>query len=98
MEWLRSAGFSYAEFERRGYGFVVVEASLRYRKPARFDDELVIRTGLADLGRASLVFEYEVSKGGETIASGRTRHGCMDLATGRPGRVPEELRIKSEHG
>ncbi len=77
--------------EEQGLGFVVVEARLFYKKSARFDDELTLRTDLADMGRASLRFEYEVLRGEETIATGYTRHGCIDFATGRPKRVPAAL-------
>jgi len=91
VEWLRSAGLSYKELEKRGYGFVVVEALVRYRRAAFFDDELTLRTELANLTRASLRFEYAVSRGGEMLATGHTRHACVALATGRTVRVPEEV-------
>jgi acyl-CoA thioester hydrolase len=91
VEWLRSAGLSYKELEKRGYGFVVVEALVRYRRAAFFDDELTLRTELANLTRASLRFEYAVFRGGEMLATGHTRHACVALATGRPVRVPEEI-------
>src|ERR687894_1679778 len=65
VEWLRAAGLSYKELEARGYGFVVVEVRALYKRAARFDDELVLRTELADLSRASLRFEYVVSRAGE---------------------------------
>ena len=70
---------------------MVVEARIFYKKAARFDDELTLNTDLADVGRASLRFEYEVLRDGEVICTGYTRHGCIDLATGRPKRVPAEL-------
>ena len=70
---------------------MVVEARLFYKKAARFDDELTLRTDLADMGRASLRFEYEVLRDEEVISTGYTRHGCIDLTTGRPKRVPVEL-------
>jgi acyl-CoA thioester hydrolase len=89
VEWLRAAGLSYAEMERQGYGFVVTEVHVRYRKPALFDDELTLRTELAELGRASLRFEYEVLRDGEVLVTGYTRHGCVDLATGRATRLPK---------
>ncbi|MCA1687658.1 MAG: acyl-CoA thioesterase, partial [Actinobacteria bacterium] len=54
VEWLRAAGFSYRELEKEGYSIVVVEALVRYRKAAFFDDELTLRTELAEMGRASL--------------------------------------------
>jgi acyl-CoA thioester hydrolase len=77
--------------EERGYGFVVVEAFVRYRKAAFFDDELTLRTELAELNRASLRFEYEILRDGEELATGHTRHTCMNLASGRLIRTPEEL-------
>ena len=91
VEWLRAAGFSYKELEERGLGFVVIEALLRYRKAAFFDDELEINTELAELGRASLRFEYAVLRNGETIATGYTRHACIELGSGKTRRMPEEL-------
>jgi acyl-CoA thioester hydrolase len=68
-----------------------VEALVRYRRAAFFDDELTLRTELATLTRASLRFEYAVSRGGEALASGHTRHACLNLATGKPVRVPDEV-------
>jgi acyl-CoA thioester hydrolase len=88
VEWLRAAGLSYRELERQGYGFVVVEALVRYHKAAFFDDELTLRTELTELERASLSFGYTVLRGDEVLVTGRTRHGCVDLATGKPRRVP----------
>jgi acyl-CoA thioester hydrolase len=77
--------------ETRGRGLVVVEALLRYRRPAFFDDELTLSTHLADIGKVSLRFDYEVLKDGEVLVTGHTRHACVDLATGKPVRMPEEL-------
>ena len=91
MEWLRATGHSYREMERQGRGLVVVEALLRYRRPAFFDDELTLITNLAELGKVSLCFDYEVLRDGEVLVSGHTRHACIDLTTGKPVRMPEEL-------
>ena len=91
VEWLRAAGLSYRELEAQGYGIVVVEVLAHYRRAAFFDDELTLRTELADLSRASIRFEYEVSRDGELLVTGHTRHACVDLATGKPIRVPEEV-------
>ena len=91
VEWLRAAGLSYRELEAQGYGIVVVEVLAHYRRAAFFDDELTLRTELADLSRASMRFEYEVSRDGELLVTGHTRHACVDLATGKPIRVPEEV-------
>lgn len=91
VEWLRAAALSYRELEAQGYGIVVVEVLAHYRRAAFFDDELTLRTELADLSRASMRFEYEVSRDGELLVTGHTRHACVDLATGKPIRVPEEV-------
>jgi acyl-CoA thioester hydrolase len=68
-----------------------VEALVRYRRAAFFDDELTLRTELAEISKASLRFEYAVVRGGEVLATGHTRHACVELATGRPSRIPEQL-------
>jgi acyl-CoA thioester hydrolase len=91
VEWLRAAGLSYRELEEQGYGIVVVEVLAHYRRAAFFDDELTLRTELADLSRASMRFEYVVSRDGELLVTGHTRHACVDLVTGKPIRVPEEV-------
>jgi acyl-CoA thioester hydrolase len=77
--------------ERRGRGLVVMEALLNYRRPAFFDDELTLRTALAELGKVSLRFDYQVLRDGEALVTGHTRHACIDLTTGKPVRMPEEL-------
>jgi acyl-CoA thioester hydrolase len=91
VEWLRAAGLSYKDLEKAGYGIVVVEALVRYRKAAFFDDELTLRTELAEARRASLRFEYTVLRDDEVLVTGHTRHACVELATGRPSRMPEQL-------
>ena len=57
--------------EEGGYGFVVVEALVRYRRAAFFDDELTLRTELAEIGKASLSFDYTVLRDGGVLVAGR---------------------------
>jgi acyl-CoA thioester hydrolase len=86
---LRALGTSYREVEEAGIRMPVLEARCRYLRPARYDDELVIETALAHLGRASLGFTYRVLRlaDGELLASGATEHCFLDPA-GRPVRPP----------
>ena len=91
VEWLRAAGLSYKKFEEQGYGFVVVEAFARYKKPAFFDDELTLRTELTELKRASLSFGYTILREKEVLVTGYTLHGCVELATSKPRRIPTTL-------
>jgi acyl-CoA thioester hydrolase len=77
--------------EEQGFGFVVVEALVRYHKAAFFDDELTLRTKLAGASKASLRFEYQLVRDGEVISTGYTRHACVQLPGGRLIRTPEQL-------
>jgi acyl-CoA thioester hydrolase len=88
-EMLRAQGMSYREVEAAGFRMPVLEVQCRYLKPARYDDELAIETTLAELGRASLRFEYRVVRvaDGELLAVGASRHCFLDAA-GRPVRFP----------
>ena len=70
---------------------MVVEARLFYKKAVRFDDELTLRTEAGGLKRASLRFEYVLSRDGDVVSTGYTRHGCIELSSGRPVRIPGEL-------
>jgi acyl-CoA thioester hydrolase len=93
-ELLRQTGFPYTGIESRGLHFPVTEVTCSYFKPARYDDQLVIETSLADLGRASLVFRYEIYRqdNPEPIASGSTKHACVD-GQGRVTRIPRDLLV-----
>ena len=88
-EMLRAQGMSYREVEAAGIRMPVLEVHCRYLEPARYDDELVIETVLAEHGRASLRFEYRVVReaDGELLACGMTRHCFLDVE-GRPVRPP----------
>jgi acyl-CoA thioester hydrolase len=80
IEWLRRRGISYAEWAARGLHLAVVELSLRYRAPLRFDEELEVETRLAELRAASIRFDYRVVRvaDGTACAEGSTRLACVD--------------------
>lgn len=90
-EMLRSLGRSYAEVEADGIRLPVLEAHCRYLKPARYDQEIAIETGVLALGRASVRFGYRMMRDGERLAFGHTEHCFLD-PDGRPVRAPAPLR------
>ena len=93
-EWLRSLGWSYRDLEARDAIMLpVIEAHCEYRQPARYDDELEIRTWAALRSPVRLEFHYEVvRRADETLAArGRTVHAAID-ANGRPCRLPDTIR------
>jgi acyl-CoA thioester hydrolase len=90
-ELIRGLGFSYATVEERGIFLPVREANCRYLAPARYDDLIHIRTGLAGRSRASLDFVYEIiTENGLVLTRGSTQHAVVN-AQGKPVRVPDWL-------
>ena len=92
-ELIRACGRSYAQLEEDGWLLVVIEAHCRYRRPARYDDVLTLRTRLRELGPARVVFGYELRRAAEgtVLADGWTVHAAVDR-TGRVRRLPVEIR------
>ncbi len=95
VELFRSRGIVYRDLERTGSYTPVVEAMASYKGPARFDDELVVRTRIAHLGNSSIRFENEVYKlpTMELICTGHTVHVLVG-EDGKPKPIPEEIRAK----
>ena len=98
-EWLRSLGIAQSTLrEETGGMFVVLETSVRYLKPARLDDELLVTASLSEQGRASLIIAQQVlSKPEQTatapavLCEGSIRIGWVDSNTLRPGRIPVSI-------
>ena len=90
-EFCRARGFSYRDMEENDDAFLVVaESYCRYKAPAYYDDELLIRTHITELRRRSLRFGYEVVRvsDDQIIAEGETGHVVTD-STGRVRSFPE---------
>ncbi|MHC5055930.1 MAG: acyl-CoA thioesterase [Planctomycetota bacterium] len=95
VELLRGLGATYAELEREGCLLPVVEARARYLAPARYDEEVLVRTELVSSGPSRMEFSSEVvsKEGARPIAEGRVVLACMG-PDGRPRRMPPELRAR----
>jgi acyl-CoA thioester hydrolase len=91
-EFLRQIGLPYSTIERQGVHFPVAEVTCRYTESARYDDVVEILTELAELGRASLAFNYRVSRADDhrILATGATKHASID-SSGRLVRIPKVL-------
>jgi acyl-CoA thioester hydrolase len=89
-EFCRARGFSYREMEENENFFLVVaESYCRYKAPAYYDDELIVRTHITELRRRSLRFGYEITRvaDGTIIAEGETGHVVTDT-NGRVRSLP----------
>ena len=77
-EWFRSKGTCWRDIESaHGVYLPVVEAKVNYKRPARYDDVIVVETRLAEVGRASLRFDYRVMRDEDLVALGHTVHACV---------------------
>ncbi len=77
VELLRQLGFSYRDMEQNdGYGIAVIDARCRYKAPARYDDELLLRTRIKYVRETMVQFDYELLRAddGTTLAEGDTTH------------------------
>ncbi|HSW12699.1 MAG TPA: tol-pal system-associated acyl-CoA thioesterase [Solimonas sp.] len=93
-EWLRGRGYSQETLRvDAGVAFTVSTVEIEYRKPARLDDELEVRTQVVELRRASLIFEQQLRRRGsdELLTTARVRVACVDAATFRPKGMPDGL-------
>ena len=91
-DWLRETGQSYREMEIAGVQLPVIEAHCEYRRPAKYDDDLEIRTRATLLTPVRIRFDYEIVRGDdETLVTGHTIHAALDVR-GRPCRLPARVR------
>ena len=86
-EWLRDAGWNYRDMEETGVSLPVIEAHCEYRQPARYDDEIEIRTTATAMTPARLRFDYQaVRTAGDTLRRGGPYRACR--ARGQWAAVP----------
>ena len=89
-DYCKSIGFNYREMENDDANMAVVDASCRYIAPARYDDEILVRTFVERLSRRLISFVYAISDGstGKLLAEGKTVH----IPVGKDGKtcsIPE---------
>ena len=91
VEYLRTFAGGYQALRDLGVEALTLEAFCRYRRPVRFDDELVIHARCIAPRGARFRYEYAIARGEEIVADGHTEHACVDAVTLRPTRVPAWL-------
>jgi len=92
--WCKARGFQYSDMEAKEDRFLVVaEAGCRYKSPARFEDDLVVRTSLAKATDRVIRYHYEVRRKRDDmlLATGDTAHVITDRQH-RPSRLPDRYR------
>lgn len=97
VDMLDKLNVPYRELEAQGYLLPVLEASLKYKKPAKFDDRLTVSASIRELPSVRITVYYEVRRGNERLASGGTMHAFIGK-DGYPVKPPDAFMEKvSEH-
>jgi acyl-CoA thioester hydrolase len=92
VEYCRAAGIRYKDMEADdGVRLAVVDAHCRYLHPARYDEEVVVKTRIVRANRRMIEFQYEIrdARGGRKLASGETKHIFLG-ADFTPVKLPEK--------
>ncbi len=94
-EFMRDYVFSYKEIEDAGFVLPVVESYVRYKAPARYDDQLIIKTSMQQDSSISWRFNHNVllATNGKLLVKGFTVHVCIDK-TGKLAKLPLKYLIK----
>jgi acyl-CoA thioester hydrolase len=98
-EFIRAKGLRYRDFEAQyRLALPVVEATVSYRAPARYDDLLTVEIALGEARRATARFDYRIVRDdGTLLATGHTVHACVDSA-GKVQRMPRDLLERLSSG
>jgi len=93
VEWLRSKGVSYKSLEESGIALPIVSMTLNYKKPARYDDLLTIKTTFTKSSSVKIEFECEIrSEQNELLTTAHFILVFVDMKTGRPMSPPDYIK------
>ena len=85
VEWLRNLGLTYKFMEENGVMLPVVSLTMNYKKPARYDDLLTVRTIFKKQDSVKIEFDYEIlNEQGELLTIGNSVLVFVNMQTGRP--------------
>jgi acyl-CoA thioester hydrolase len=95
IDWLAALGISYRKMEEEGVMLPVYELNLRFKKSAKFDDELKIETRLKKKPGVRIEFEYEVfNQHGELLTEAETTLIFVDMEKNKPIKCPQVILEK----
>lgn len=95
VEWLRNMGVSYKWMEENGVMLPVVSLSMNYKKPARYDDLLTVKTIFKSQSSVKIEFDYEIyNEKQELLTTGYSMLVFVNMKTGRPTLPPDYVLEK----
>jgi tol-pal system-associated acyl-CoA thioesterase len=90
-ELLRDLGVELSTYHAQGLAFAVVEANVKYKRSAHYNDLLTVITSVKEITPATMTFYTEVFRGDTLLVCGCIKAACVKLASGAPGRMPAEM-------
>lgn len=95
VEWLRNIGISYKWMEENGVMLPVVSLNINYKKPARYDDLLTVKTIFKSQTSAKIEFDYEIyNEQNELLTIGNSILVFVNMKTGRPMAAPDYVKTQ----
>ncbi|WP_278035087.1 acyl-CoA thioesterase [Flavobacterium nitratireducens] len=95
VEWLRNIGISYKWMEENGVMLPVVSLTMNYKKPARYDDILRVKTIFKSQKSVKIEFDYEIyNEEDELLTIGHSVLVFVDMKTGRPIAAPDYVKTQ----
>lgn len=92
VEWLRNKGISYKLMEQSGIMLPVVSLTMNYKKPARYDELLTLKTILKNRTSVKIEFDYELyNEKEELLTTGNSILVFVDMKTGKPMSPPQYI-------
>ena len=92
-EWLRGIGLDQAKLKLKdNIMFVVAKLNIQFKKPAKFNDELMIITNLEEIGASTIFINQEILKDNYLISSARVEIACINSKLFKPQRIPKETK------
>jgi|TARA_B100000780_G_scaffold67642_1_gene44729 acyl-CoA thioester hydrolase len=91
ITWLKKLGISYKKMEEEGILLPVIELSINFKKPALFDDKLILKTKLKRIPSYMIEFDFEIKRDDKLITLGYTKLVFLNSKTNKPMRCPNNI-------
>lgn len=91
VDWLHRRGVSYQSWVQHGVNLPVVEAKLRYKQPARFDELVDVHCTVVEVSRVTVRYRYRLMRGATLLAEAETLLACVGEGMSLQ-RIPDEVR------
>ncbi len=98
IEWLRKFGISYKQMEEEGIMLPVISLAINYKRSARYDDVIKVKTQLVKFPSATIEFYYEITnESGVVLTTGNTTLVFIDMGRNKPTKCPAYILDKLQN-